>query len=108
MSALGLGPVKTAVTLRILQCINEELAPLLARAVANRRRTQVDDFENLEIAYPPTFNERHGRIAEILKARAASILAQEMLRFSNIVDGRGDEVLPEVTEDAAPEEVEPE
>ena len=59
------------------------------RAVANRRRTQVDDFENLEIAYPPTRNERHGRIAEILKARAASILAQEMLRFSNIVDGRG-------------------
>ncbi|MGY4255083.1 hypothetical protein ACVI1L_002151 [Bradyrhizobium sp. USDA 4516] len=80
---------------------------------SNRRRTQVDDFESLEIAYPPTRDEQHALIAEILRARAAqrgaaNILAQEMLRFSNVIDGRGDEVLPEVTEDVAAEEIEAE
>jgi type I restriction enzyme M protein len=78
---------------------------------SNRRRTQVDDFENLEIAFPTTRDEQHALIAEILKAQAtqrgaASTLAHEMLRFSNIIDGRGDEVLPDVAEEAAPEEAE--
>jgi type I restriction enzyme M protein len=80
---------------------------------SNRRRTQVDDFESLEIAYPPTRDEQHALIAEILKARAArrtaaNSLAHEMRRFSNIIDGRGNEVLPDVVEEAAPEEGEAE
>jgi type I restriction enzyme M protein len=69
---------------------------------SNRRRTQVDDFENLEIAYPPTQVAQQDLIGDILTARvehrsAAERLRQEMLRFSNVIDGRGDEELPDIT-----------
>jgi type I restriction enzyme M protein len=79
---------------------------------SNRRRTQVDDFESLEIAYPATREEQHNLISKILDARtaqrgAATILAQEMIRFSDVIDGRGDEVLPDVVAEAMLDEVEP-
>jgi type I restriction enzyme M protein len=80
---------------------------------SNRRRTQVDDFENLEIAYPPTRDEQRALISKILAARmeqrgAAERLVQEMLRFSNLIDGRGDEMLPDISEvaDGASEDAE--
>lgn len=71
---------------------------------SNRRRTQVDDFEDLEIAYPPTRLEQRALISEILSARGAqrnatSRLTQELLRFSDLIDGRGDEELPQVADD---------
>lgn len=73
---------------------------------SNRRRTQEDDFEALEIAYPPTRAEQRALIADILAARAAQRgsterLANEMLRFSDLIDGRGDEELPDLGETAA-------
>ena len=68
---------------------------------SNRRRTQVGDFENLEIAFPPTIEEQLGLIAPILNARKglhqnSELLRTAMLLFDNNIDGRGDECLPEI------------
>lgn len=70
---------------------------------SNRRRTQVDDFEALEIAFPPSREQQRELIAEIIQARgsqrdATDQLTRELLRFSDLIDGRGDEILPDLSE----------
>ncbi len=71
---------------------------------SNRRRTQISDFEAIEIAFPPDPAEQRRLIAGITNARAASrqatdTLRREFLAFSALIDGRGSEELPDVTED---------
>lgn len=68
---------------------------------SNRRRTQREDFEALEICFPPDREEQKRLIAGIQGARlnqrcAAALLHDELLRFSDIIDGRGTEELPEL------------
>jgi type I restriction enzyme M protein len=68
---------------------------------SNRRRTQREDFEALEICFPPNRDEQIRLIARIEAARAnqkraAELLREEFLRFSDVIDGRGAEELPEV------------
>ena len=63
---------------------------------SNRRRTQPDDFEDLEVAFPPDRGEQARPIAEIVAARqdqrnAAQALRERMAEFSNRIDGRGTE-----------------
>lgn len=74
---------------------------------SNRRRTQVGDFEDLEICFPPTVAEQTALIQNLVTARqsqrtAATALRSEMLDFSDKVDGRHDGELPDV--DAALED----
>jgi type I restriction enzyme M protein len=71
---------------------------------SNRRRTQIDDFESLEIAFPPTRDEQMRLVSRIVDARtsqrtAGEQLKAEMLLFSDLIDGRGFEELPEVAAD---------
>lgn len=71
---------------------------------SNRRRTQAPDFEALEIAFPSSVDEQTRLIDGIQSARvgqrtAATRLRQEFNRFSDVIDGRGDEELPEIPED---------
>jgi type I restriction enzyme M protein len=68
---------------------------------SNRRRTQREDFEALEICFPPDREDQKRLIAGIQEARlnqrrAAALLHDELLRFSDIIDGRGAEELPEL------------
>lgn len=75
---------------------------------SNRRRTQGPDFEALEIAYPTDREEQRRLIAGILRARENKRLAEDTLRaelieFSNVIDGRGTEELPEVEADQTSE-----
>lgn len=78
---------------------------------SNRRRTQAEDFESLEIAFPPTRQEQRALVQSIVAVReaqrdAGDRLRQEMLRFSDLIDGRGDEELPAIgggADEAAPE-----
>ena len=68
---------------------------------SNRRRTQQDDFEALEIVYPPDPDEQRRLIVRISaareeQARALATLRGEMTAFSDLIDGRGQEELPEV------------
>ncbi len=71
---------------------------------SNRRRTQQPDFEQLEICFPPDPNEQRRIIAGIERARqnrqqANQALAQEQLDFDNLIDGRGNEALPDIEVD---------
>ena len=68
---------------------------------SNRRRTQAGDFENIEIAFPPTDSEQRALTEPILRSRQGLRQGSESLRsatqlFDNVVDGRGDEQLPEI------------
>ena len=68
---------------------------------SNRRRTQREDFEALEICFPPDHEEQRHLISGIHAARlnqrqATTSLHEEFLRFSSVIDGRGAEELPEV------------
>jgi|SRR5450755_1278444 len=68
---------------------------------SNRRRTQTNDFEVLEIAFPEDVNEQRRLIDGVQSARegqrlAIDMLRQEMIKFSDVIDGRGAEELPEV------------
>ena len=70
---------------------------------SNRRRTQIADFDAIEIAFPPDAAEQRRLIAGITTARvgmrlAAETLRQQLLAFSDLIDGRGAEELPEVIE----------
>jgi len=70
---------------------------------SNRRRTQVSDFEQVEVAFPPDKTEQQKLLSEIVQARtrqqtASTDLKQAMLDFSDRLDGRGREELPEVNE----------
>jgi type I restriction enzyme M protein len=63
---------------------------------SNRRRTQIADFEALEICFPDDREVQRTLIADVLAAResqrnAAQALHQAMLRFSDIIDQRGEE-----------------
>lgn len=64
---------------------------------SNRRRTQTRDFEAIEVCYPPDKSEQMELIKKVMQAKrsqkdAIGVLAKAMLDFSNIIDGRGDEV----------------
>ncbi|HEV7472497.1 MAG TPA: N-6 DNA methylase [Pyrinomonadaceae bacterium] len=68
---------------------------------SNRRRTQIADFEALEISFPPKPADQERLIREIMLAQqgqrdAAERLKGELLTFSDIIDGRGTEELPEI------------
>lgn len=72
---------------------------------SNRRRTQQHDFEALEICFPPTPGEQHRIITGIERGRrnrqeATEALVQEQRNFDNLIDGRGDETLPEIEVDS--------
>ena len=68
---------------------------------SNRRRTQAGDFENIEIAFPPTDSEQRALIEPILTSRqglkrGAESLQTATLHLDNVIDERGDEQLPEI------------
>lgn len=68
---------------------------------SNRRRTQVADFEALEVTFPEDQGKQRQLIAEIVNARrnqqeASETLKRAMIEFSNVIDGRGEEEYPEV------------
>lgn len=72
---------------------------------SNRRRTQMGDFEDLEICFPTDKREQKRIVAAIREARAQqrdalACIKAEMLAFSDLVDGRHDGMLPEVEEEA--------
>jgi type I restriction enzyme M protein len=72
---------------------------------SNRRRTQVADFESLEISFPSDAAEQEQLVAAMREARdrqrtASTDLRHRMLEFSDLIDGRGEEELPEVIETA--------
>ncbi len=71
---------------------------------SNRRRTQGEDFESLEIAFPPSRREQQALVQSIVTVRetqrnAGDRLKQEMLSFSHIIDGRGTEDLPAIVDE---------
>jgi type I restriction enzyme M protein len=71
---------------------------------SNRRRTQEQDFESLRVSFPADPETQRQLIAEIQEARmqakdAAVLLKRKMLALSNIIDGRGEEELPEIAPD---------
>lgn len=71
---------------------------------SNRRRTQLDDFQALEICFPPTREEQRRLIHQIEEASAGQRLAVQGLReamsaFSDVVDGGRGEELPDTTDD---------
>lgn len=75
---------------------------------SNRRRTQAADFEALEISFPIDRQEQIELIKDVVSARkehkqASDVLKSAMLSFSNVIDGRGNEELynmSEVSEEA--------
>jgi type I restriction enzyme M protein len=79
---------------------------------SNRRRTQLGDFEALELCFPPTREEQRRFIADINAARAVQRQAGQsysdaMREFNDVVDGGRGEELPEIdalSDDNAEEE----
>lgn len=78
---------------------------------SNRRRTQENDFEALELVFPADLEVQRSMIDPILDARrtqrrASELLHEQLLRFSALIDGRGDEELPTLgaVDDAQPDE----
>jgi type I restriction enzyme M protein len=64
---------------------------------SNRRRTQTEDFEDLEIVFPADIEEQRRLVAAVVSARASMRNADEalrkaMLEFSDLIDQRGDEL----------------
>ncbi|MDE7334675.1 MAG: hypothetical protein K2O16_21090 [Lachnospiraceae bacterium] len=62
---------------------------------SNRRRTQSQDFENIEIWYPEDKTIQKDLIKEYLKAKSDSYVSnlqvkKELLKFSNYLDGLGE------------------
>lgn len=62
---------------------------------SNRRRTQVGDFESLEIAFPDDRDAQQALISSIREARqrqrdARAEATREFAHLSNLIDGRGD------------------
>lgn len=63
---------------------------------SNRRRTQQEDFEAIEVIYPADKKEQRKLIMSILKykkdqLRCANKIKKAMMEFSDIIDGRGEE-----------------
>lgn len=76
---------------------------------SNRRRTQEEDFEQLEICFPESQDEQRRLVADVLAARRAlraseEALREAMLRFSDQLDQRGDEEYEILAEDEEDEE----
>ena len=68
---------------------------------SNRRRTQVLDFESLDVCFPPDRAEQSRLITTILLARESQREATESLHsarltFSDVIDKRGSEELPDL------------
>jgi type I restriction enzyme M protein len=77
---------------------------------SNRRRTQSGDFEALEICFPVDRSEQLRLMTPVVNARqkqrdAAQRIKAEMLSFSDVVDGRHDEELPEIEDGPDQEEM---
>jgi len=75
---------------------------------SNRRRTQREDFEDLEVCFPEDRAEQRRLMAGIQGARvslrdATRQLHSEFLGFSDVIDGRGMEELPS-TDDGVSED----
>lgn len=73
---------------------------------SNRRRTQNEDFEALEICFPADISVQRALIADVIEARntargAEAAHREALLRFSDVIDGRGDE---EYEDTEAPDE----
>jgi type I restriction enzyme M protein len=71
---------------------------------SNRRRTQTEDFEALEICFPSDVEDQRELVANVLSARrelrgADDALKQAMLAFSDVIDHRGDELYEEVVDE---------
>jgi len=71
---------------------------------SNRRRTQVEDFEDLEICFPTDVTEQKRLAADVVAARqrlrnSDEALKQAMLKFSDLIDQRGDEEYVEIEDD---------
>jgi len=76
---------------------------------SNRRRTQVGDFEDLEIAFPLEQETQKSLIAGLVNARrgqreALDLMSRAMMTFNDALDGRGDEAIPIVDADAEMED----
>lgn len=76
---------------------------------SNRRRTQQADFEDIEVAFPPDTAAQVEIVARISDAREqvrewSGELRSAVMQFNNLIDGRGDQELPPVEFDDAPEE----
>ena len=68
---------------------------------SNRRRTQVPDFEDLQVAFPPSPEEQRRLIEGVATSRAqhqaaATALHASLWEFSHVIDGRGEEELPQI------------
>ena len=75
---------------------------------SNRRRTQIEDFEALEICFPESIDRQRELVADVVSARKSlresdNALREAMLAFSDAIDHRGDEAYDE---SAYPEEEE--
>ncbi|MBC8228782.1 N-6 DNA methylase [bacterium] len=71
---------------------------------SNRRRTQTGDFENLEISFPPSIEEQRALIETLNNIRRnikdnQDQYKREYLQFSDLLDHRGDEVLPDLNKE---------
>lgn len=63
---------------------------------SNRRRTQQEDFEAIEVIYPADKKEQKKLIKDVVKYKKEQITCAHkidaaMMAFSNIIDGRGEE-----------------
>ncbi len=63
---------------------------------SNRRRTQQEDFEAIEVIYPADKKEQRKLIKDVVKYKKEQIscvhkIDAAMMAFSNIIDGRGEE-----------------
>lgn len=70
---------------------------------SNRRRTQTEDFEQLEICFPADDGEQRKLVADVLEARTGlrhteERLRQAMLEFSDVIDNRGAEEYEDVVD----------
>lgn len=79
---------------------------------SNRRRTQQEDFEALEICFPPDPEEQKRLITGIQAARkrqraAADTLRLEAIEFDDVIDGRGAEELPAIEADVIDDDAAP-
>lgn len=75
---------------------------------SNRRRTQVGDFENLEICFPENIDTQKRLVSEIVGARSDlkesnHALKEAWREFDHVIDGR-DYELPQVTADDSVDE----
>lgn len=71
---------------------------------SNRRRTQKEDFEALEILFPTDIEVQRELVAQIFEARsaqasAANSLKSALMLFSDAIDGRFGEELPDIEPD---------